>query len=95
MSEIVESDVLLQPGIFRHLFVELHHRAWVIHLPGYQRGEHVLTVWVLAVFLNQQFDSVLRDGRLPDGRLRLWPGEHHLAAVVLDILLAGGDRPTS
>ena len=46
---------------------------------------------MLAVFLDQQVHCILRDGYLPDGCLRLRPGEHHLPAGVADVLLADGD----
>ena len=90
VSEVVKADVF-QARVLQYLFVELYYRVWVVHLPSDRRGEQVRIVWVLAVFLNQQGDCVLRDGYLSDGCLRLRPGEHHLPAGVADVLLTGGD----
>ena len=47
---------------------------------------------MLAVFLNQQIDRVLRDGHLPHRSFCLGSGEHHIATRVADILFADGDR---
>ena len=90
VSQVVEAD-MLQSSVLQYLLVELHHRIGVVHLSGDRRGEHVLVVRVLAVFLNQQIDRVLRDGHLPHRSFRLWPGEHYLPAGVADVLLADGD----
>ena len=91
VSEVVEPD-MLQPSVLQNLFVEFHHRVRVVHFACDWRGEHVLVVRVLAVLLDQQVDSILRDGHLSDGCFRLWPGEHHLSAGIADVLLANGDR---
>ena len=51
VSQGMEADVF-QLGILQYLFMELHHRVWVIHLSSNRRGEHVLVFWMLAVFLD-------------------------------------------
>ena len=91
VSEVVEANVF-QVGILQDFFMELHYRVGVVHLPGDQRGEQVRIVWVFAMFLDQQIYCVLRDGYLPYRGLRLWPGEHYLAAGVSDVLFTDRDR---
>ena len=46
---------------------------------------------MLAVFLDQQVDCVLRDGYLPRRGFRLWSGEHHLPTGVVSVLFTDGD----
>ena len=70
VSQVVEPDVL-QPGVLQYLLVELHHRVGVVHFSRNRRGEHILVVRVLAVFLDQQIHSILWDGHLPNRRLCL------------------------
>ena len=70
VPEAVEAD-MLQPGVLQDLLMELYPRIRMIHLTRDRRGEHILVIWVLAVFLDQQVNCILRDRCLPDRCLYL------------------------
>ena len=81
VSEIVESN-MLQSSVLQYLLMEFYYRVGMVYRPCDRRGEHILVVGMLAVFLERQVDSVLWDGYLPYRGLRLGPGEYYLVTGV-------------
>ena len=71
--------------------MEVHHTVRVVHLSGEGRGEHVGTVRVLGVLLDQQVYRRLRDGHQPHRVLCLGPGQLQGAVWVADVLFADRD----
>ena len=90
VAQVVKSDVR-QSGVLQDLLVQIYDGVWVVHLTSYRRGEHVRTLWMLAVFRHQQVDSLLRNADFSDRSLRFGTGERQFAIGILHILFADGD----
>ena len=91
VSEVVQGDVF-QVGVLEDLLVELCYRIGVVHLAGGRGGEHILVIWVLAVFLDQKVYRLLRDRDPADGGFSFGAGEGQLSVGIADVLLADEDR---
>ena len=65
VTQSVEGDVFGDSGLFQQFFVQPSDTVWPIELACYRGGEHDGVGGVLAVFLDQQVDGLLRQENCP------------------------------
>ena len=91
VPEAMERNVF-KISVPENLLVELRYGIWMVHLSGGWRGEHILVVRMLVMFLDQEVYRFLRDGYSADGGFSLGSGKRQFSVGVPDVLLADKDR---
>ena len=91
VSQSMEGD-MFQLGVLQNFLMEFCRSVGIVHFSGDRRWEHIGTVWMFLMFLNEEVNCFLRDGYFAHRGVRFGPGECELAVGIADVLLADRDR---